>query len=285
MKQTKVAIQGAYGSFHELAAKKHFHSGIECVECITFKDVFDSVINGGTNFGITAIENTVAGTILPNYAMLRDSGVRIIGEVYLHIQQNLITLKGEIIADIQEVHSHPMAILQCQTFFEQYPHIRLVQADDTAAVARRISEKQLKHIGAIAGTHVAGMYNLQLLAEAIETHKKNFTRFLVIERAESNISGNSNTKADKATICFNVVHEKGSLAKVLTKLAQHNINLTKIQSMPIVGKEWQYYIHVDMEFDNYDNYQEALSDIKPSLSEIKIMGEYIRGIKEVVPVV
>jgi prephenate dehydratase len=284
MKQTKVAIQGAHGSFHELAAKKHFDSNIDCVECITFKNVFDSVINGDTDFGITAIENTVAGTILPNYAMLRDSGVQIIGEVYLHIQQNLITLKGQSIEDIKEVHSHPMAILQCQAFFEQYPHILLVQADDTAAVARRISEQQLKHIGAIAGTHVAGMYNLQLLAEAIETHKKNFTRFLVIKKADGTILNNANGEVDKATICFSVVHEKGSLAKVLTQLAQHNINLTKIQSMPIVGKEWQYYIHVDMEFENYDNYQNALSAIKPSLSEIKIMGEYKRGIKEVVPV-
>jgi len=285
MKQTKVAIQGAYGSFHELAAKKHFHSDIQCVECVTFKDVFDSVINGDTDFGITAIENTVAGTILPNYAMLRDSGVRIIGEVYLHIQQNLITLKGQTLEDIREVHSHPMAILQCQAFFEQYPHIRLVQADDTAAVARHISEKQLMHIGAIAGTHVAGMYGLQLLAEAIETHKKNFTRFLVIRKEGTGVLGRPGEKADKATVCFNVVHEKGSLAKVLTELAQNNINLTKIQSMPIVGKEWQYYIHVDMEFDNYDNYRQALADIRPLLSEIKIMGEYTRGIKEVVPAV
>jgi prephenate dehydratase len=284
MKQTKVAIQGAYGSFHELAAKKHFDSTVDCVECVTFKNVFDSVINNETDFGITAIENTVAGTILPNYAMLRDSGVQIIGEVYLHIQQNLITLKGQSIENIKEVHSHPMAILQCQTFFGQYPHILLVQADDTAAVARRISEQQLKHIGAIAGTHVAGMYNLQLLAQAIETHKKNFTRFLVIKKSDGSILNNPKGEVDKATICFNVVHENGSLAKVLTKLAQHNINLTKIQSMPIIGKEWQYYIHVDMEFDSYDNYQNALSDIKPSLSEIKIMGEYKRGIKEGVPV-
>jgi prephenate dehydratase len=285
MKQTKVAIQGASGSFHELAARKYFHSAIQCVECVTFKNVFDSVINGDTDFGITAIENTVAGTILPNYAMLRDSGVEVIGEVYLHIQQNLITLKGKTIEDIKEVHSHPMAILQCHAFFEQYPHIRLVQADDTAAVARKISEEQLEHIGAIAGTHVAEIYNLQLLAQAIETHKKNFTRFLVIKKPGNGSLNTLPGNADKATICFTVIHEKGSLAKVLTQLAQYNINLTKIQSMPIVGKEWQYYIHIDMEFDDYSNYQNALAGIKPLLNEIKILGEYNRGIKAGVPVV
>ena len=293
----RIAIQGTKGSFHELAARKHFGPDAECVECITFKDVFDSVINRKADFGIIAIENTVAGTILPNYAMLRDSGVQIIGEVYLHIQQNLLTLKGQSIEDIKEVHSHPMAILQCQNFFEQYPHIRLVEADDTAAVGKRISEKQLKHIGAIAGAHVAELYNLQILAEAIETHEKNFTRFFVIQHSasphlrfsvsdEPEKGGNGETVSpDKASVYFTVSHEKGSLAKVLTQLAEHNINLTKIQSSPIVGREWEYYIHIDMEFDNYKNYQKALSAIKPSLSELKILGEYKQGVKEEVPVI
>jgi prephenate dehydratase len=280
----RIAIQGAHGSFHELAAMKHFGENITCVECVTFKDVFHQVMNGESDFGITAIENTVAGTILPNYAMLRTSKARVIGEVYLHIQQNLLTLKGQTIKDIKEVHSHPMAILQCQNFFEQYPHIRLVEADDTAAVARWISEKQLKHIGAIAGTHVAGLYDLQLLAESIETHKKNFTRFLVIEKSPlpSGISPSPlvrRDKVDKSSLYFTVTHQKGSLAKVLTQLAEHDINLTKIQSLPILGREWEYYIHVDMEFENYDNYRKAMEEIKPSINEIKILGEYKRGAK------
>lgn len=278
--KTKVAIQGAHGSFHELAGMKHFGDDIQITECITFKNVFDSVINGNSDFGITAIENTVAGTILPNYAMLRESGVTIIGEVYLHIQQNLLALKNQTIDDIKEVHSHPMAILQCQTFFEEYPHIKLIEADDTASRAKWISDNQLKGMGAIAGIHVADMYNLQVLAESIETHKKNFTRFFVIKKSSLPLGGGiEGGVADKSTICFNVTHSKGSLASVLTKLAEHDINLTKIQSLPLVGKEWEYYIHIDMEFESYQNYQNALAKIKPSLNEFKILGEYKRGNK------
>jgi len=285
--KTKVAIQGAHGSFHELAGMKHFGYGIECIECVTFKNVFDSVINGDVDFGITAIENTVAGTILPNYAMLRESGVKIIGEVYLHIQQNLLTLKGQTIEDIKEVHSHPMAILQCQSFFGQYPHIKLIEADDTASRAKWISENNLKGMGAIAGLHVADMYNLQVLAESIETHKKNFTRFLIIRKdggKDEWMSSNHPTiqpsnHPDKSSAFFNVSNEKGSLAKVLTKLASYDINLSKIQSLPVIGKEWEYYIHVDMEFENYFNYKKALAEITPSLNEFKILGEYKRGNK------
>jgi len=297
MKQTKVAIQGAHGSFHEVAAIKYFGEEVKCIECMSFKDVFNHVMSGDAGFGITAIENTVAGTILPNYAMLRNSKATVIGEIYLHIQQNLITLKGQTIEDIKEVHSHPMAILQCQNFFEQYPHIRMVEADDTAAVAKRISEKQLKNIGAIAGTHVAGIYDLQLLAEAIETHKKNFTRFLVIKATPSSVSpkggdtgvlnsfpfGEGGDGVNKSSLYFSVAHRKGSLATVLTKLAEHDINLTKIQSLPIVGREWEYYIHVDMEFNDYKKYKTALNEIMPSLSELKILGEYKRGIKVEAP--
>lgn len=279
MSKKKVAIQGAHGSFHELAGMKHFGENIHIMECVTFKNVFDNVINGDADFGITAIENTVAGTILPNYAMLRESGVNIIGEVYLHIQQNLLALKGQTIEDIKEVHSHPMAILQCQNFFEQYPHIKLIEADDTASRAKWISDNQLKGMGAIAGIHVADMYNLQVLAESIETHKKNFTRFLVIEKQVASQQSAVGNGIDKATAFFNVSNEKGSLAQVLTKLAEHGINLTKIQSLPLVGKEWEYYIHIDMEFESYQNYQNALAKIKPSLNEFKILGEYKRGNK------
>ncbi|MBI3501219.1 MAG: prephenate dehydratase [Bacteroidetes bacterium] len=281
-KKIKVAIQGARGSFHELAGIKHFGDNIQIMECVTFKNVFDSVINGEAAFGITAIENTVAGTILPNYAMLRESGVKIIGEVYLHIQQNLLALKGQTIEDIKEVHSHPMAIMQCQNFFEKHQHIKLIEADDTASRAKWIFENKLKAMGAIAGIHVAKMYNLQILSEGIETHKKNFTRFLVITcPLPGSLSQweRDGVRADKATACFNVSNKKGSLAKVLTKLAAYDINLSKIQSLPVIGKEWEYYIHVDMEFENYSNYKKALEEIMPSLNEFKILGEYKRGNK------
>lgn len=279
MQQKKVAIQGARGSFHELAGLKHFGDNIQIMECVTFKNVFDSVISGHSDFGIIAIENTVAGTILPNYAMLRESELKIIGEVYLHIQQNLLALKGQTIEGIKEVHSHPMAILQCQNFFEHHPHIKLIEADDTASRAKWISENKLKGMGAIAGLHVADMYNLQVIADSIETHKKNFTRFLVIENSPLSLR-RVEGEADKATAFFNVSNKKGSLAKVLTKLASYDINLSKIQSMPVIGKEWEYYIHVDMEFENYSNYKKALEEIMPSLNEFKILGEYKRGEKE-----
>lgn len=287
----KVAIQGARGSFHELAAMKYFSMGykgireeqpatsIQCIECVSFKEVFRMVMNDEADFGITAIENTVAGTILPNYAMLRESGVKIIGEVYLHIEQNLLALNGQTMEDIMEVHSHPMAILQCHTFLERYPRIRLVETNDTAASARWIADKQLISIGAIAGKHVAGMYNLQLLAEGIETHKKNFTRFLVLKKFACWDFNSQPTVPDKTSFCFTVSHQKGSLAKVLTQLAMYDINLTKIQSLPIIGREWEYYIHIDMEFERYDNYRNALSAIKPLLGEFKVLGEYKRGTK------
>ena len=276
----RIAIQGAKGSFHELAAKKHFSEDLECLECNSFKDVFSRVANGEADFGITAIENTVAGTILPNYAMLRNAEARIIGEVYLHIQQNLLALPGQTIQDIQEVHSHPMAILQCQNYFEKHPHIKLIEADDTAASARWISEKKLNGFGAIAGLHVAELYKMDVLATSIETHKKNFTRFLVIERSTSHAErGTEKTVPDKSSICFNVAHKKGSLASILSELAEYDINLTKIQSLPLLGKEWEYYIHIDMEFDNYSRYQSALKKIMPSLNEFKILGEYKRGSK------
>jgi prephenate dehydratase len=280
LKKQRVSIQGSRGSFHEVAGMKHFGSNIECIECVSFKDVFNHVTNGTADFGISAIENTVAGTILPNYAILRDSNVRIIGEVYLPVRQNLLTLKDQRIEDIKEVHSHPMAILQCQAFFENFPHIKLIEADDTASRAKWIADNQLKGMGAIAGNHVADMYGLTVMAESIETHKKNFTRFLVIEKGDSNTQQEEESGINKSSVCFNVAHTKGSLAKVLTLLAENDINLSKIQSLPLVGKEWEYYIHIDMEFDSYDNYRNALSVIKPSLKEFKILGEYKRGTKE-----
>jgi prephenate dehydratase len=283
--KTTVAIQGARDSFHELACIKYFGKDIQTMKCMSFNDLFKRVLNSEADFGVITIENTVADTTLPNYAMLRESNVKIIGEVYLHIQQNLLALKGQTIEDIKEVHSHPMAILQCQNFFKQYPHIKLIEADNTASRAKWIAENKLKGMGAIAGLHVADTYGLTVLAESIETHKKNFTRFLVIEKAKEKSNECVNIKSspffhpsfilpDKASACFNVSNKKGSLAKVLTKLASHDINLSKIQSMPVIGKEWEYYIHVDMEFENYSSYKKAIEEIMPSLNEFKILDKY-----------
>jgi prephenate dehydratase len=278
MAHKKIAIQGTRGSFHEMAALKFFEDTIECVPCETFKDLFDVLKRKESDYGVMAIENTVAGTILPNYAMLRSSEMQVIGEIYLPIQQNLLALPGQKIEDIKEVYSHPMAILQCHTFFEKYPDVKLIEFWDTADSARLIAEKGTKGLGAIAGTHAASVYGLEVLVPGIETNKKNFTRFLVIK--DKNLVYPS-ANPDKASVCFNVAHTKGSLAKILTVLADYGLNLTKIQSLPILGKEWEYYIHIDLEFEDHKNFEKVMDMIRPQVHELKILGEYKKGEKTV----
>lgn len=275
METKKIAIQGVKGSFHELAAKKYFGS-FSCNECLSFKDVFYSLKLQHSDFGIIAIENTVAGTVLPNYAMLRESEMKIIGEIYLRIEQNLMAIPGQSIFEIKEAQSHPMAILQCHDFLGKYPHIKLTESEDTAASAKNISEKKISGTAAIASSLAAEIYGLEIIAKGIETNKKNFTRFLVLTH-KNNISKSCN--ADKASICFNVSHQKGALAKVLTVLAEFGINLSKIQSLPLIGREWEYFIHIDFEFDDLQIYREAIKTILPLTNEFKILGEYKKGEK------
>ncbi len=272
----KIAIQGIRGSFHELAVQKYFGMNFSAIECDTFKALFDVLKTKKADYAVMAIENTVAGTILPNYAMLRDSNLRIIGEVYLRIHQNLMVLPGQKIEDIKEVYSHPMAIMQCLDFFEQYPHIRLVESLDTAGSAKNIADVKLLGVGAIAASIAAEIYALNIIAEGIETNKKNYTRFLVLR---DKVAVEETSDVDKASVCFNVVNEKGSLAKVLTTIAEHNINLIKIQSLPLVGQEWEYFIHIDTEFDNYQDYTKAIEAIKPGMNHFKELGIYKRGKK------
>jgi len=276
-KLKKVAIQGFKASFHEIAAYKFFGSNIETVMCETFRGLFNDIGNKKASFGIVAIENTVAGTLLPNYALLRDSTVKVIGEVYLQIQQNLLALPGQKIGDITEVRSHPMAILQCQDFFENYPHIRLIESADTALSAAQVREKELKGVGAIASIAAAETYKLEIMNAGIETNKKNFTRFLVIH-SESDQPVNI-TNPDKSSLCFHLAHRTGSLASVLMSLSDNKINLSKIQSLPLVGREWEYFFHIDLEFDDYAAYINAIEDIKPYVHELQILGEYKRGLK------
>lgn len=273
----KIAIQGFRASFHEIAAQKFFGNDIELEMCDTFKKQFNIINSGITDYAVVAIENTVAGTIIPNYALLRESDVKIIGEVYLQIQQNLMALKGQSINDIKEVHSHPMAILQCQDFFEEYPHIKLIESADTALSALWISENNLEGMGAIASIRAADIYNLNVLAESIETNKKNFTRFLVIKNSknkEVNV-----TNPNKSSLCFHLSHRTGSLANVLMSLSDNKMNLTKIQSLPLIGREWEYFFHLDLEFNDYSEYLNAIEDIKPYIHELKILGEYKQGEK------
>jgi prephenate dehydratase len=274
-----VAIQGIAGSFHDEAAAEYFTHGYEPIPCETFRDMFIVLKKGKAKFAVMAIENTVAGTILPNYALLRTSEMAIIGEIYLAIRQNLLCIPGQKLEQIREVHSHPMAIQQCQTYFEKHPQIRLVETSDTAASASWIAEHHKQGFGAIASKRAAHLYGLQVLAAGIETDKRNFTRFLVLHQR----SEKSETPAppDKASLAFHVPHARGSLARILTILAEEGCNLTKIQSLPGLGREWEYYMHVDLEFESAQHYHAALQAIAPHVHELKILGEYPRGKKKV----
>lgn len=272
----KIVIQGGYGAFHEIAANYYFEGEeIEILPRLTFKDVMKSLKKNNADFGIMAIENSLAGSILPNYGLLQNSNMRIIGEIYLRIEQNLIVLPGQKIEQIHEVYSHPMAILQCQDFFDQYPHIRLIESMDTALSAKDIREKELKGIGAIASKPAAEKYQLEIIASGIETNKKNYTRFLII--GENNHGKSAALPINKASIHFALAHKIGSLSKILSILSYYEINLTKIQSMPIIGKEWEYQFYVDVEIEDYSLYQKSLEAIKPFTSNLGILGEYQKG--------
>jgi prephenate dehydratase len=274
-----VAIQGIPGSFHDEAAHKFFRPDYRPVACDTFRDLFKAMKHGQANFAVMAIENTVAGTILPNYELLRDSNASVVGEVYLAIRQNLLALQGQELKDLREVHSHPMAIQQCHAYFEKHPHIRLVETVDTAASAKWIAVEGLKGVGAIAGKRAADQYGLSVVAAGIETDKRNFTRFLVVtpHKELNGVPG----PPDKASLAFHVPHARGSLAKVLAILADYGCNLTKIQSLPIIGREWEYYMHIDLEFDLHEHFLYAMEAILPHVHELKILGEYARGAKPV----
>lgn len=274
----RIAIQGSYGAFHELAAKYYFGGDeIEIIPRNTFKEVMSTLKKKQADFGIMAIENTVAGSILPNYNLLRQSSKKVIGEIYLRIRQNLVALPGQKIEELTEVYSHPMAILQCQHFFEQYPQIKLIDSIDTAISARDISDKRLKGVGAIASSLAAEMYGLEILSSEIETNKMNYTRFLILQLDDGLGNGMEAEEINKSSITFALAHQIGSLSKILSILSYYDINLSKIQSMPIIGKEWEYQFFVDVEFDDYKRYQQSLTAVEPFTSDLCILGEYKKG--------
>ncbi|MDX2247766.1 MAG: prephenate dehydratase [Bacteroidia bacterium] len=275
--EKRIAIQGVMGSFHEIAARRFFGDDIELEMCDSFPALFRSLNQGRAEYGVMAIENSVAGTILPNYGLVRDSRYTIIGELFLRIEHHIMALPGQKLEDIQEVHSHPMAILQCHKFFEEHPHIRLIESTDTADSAWMIKNTQKTGIGAIASRLAAEHTGLEIMAEGIETHKRNFTRFLVLQEKEK--VDFSQIHPDKSSLCFNLVHKVGSLSQILLVLSSHGMNLTKIQSLPVVGHEWQYFFHIDLEYEDYAQYQRSLAAIQPLVAELKILGEYERGKK------
>ncbi|MEO0900057.1 MAG: prephenate dehydratase [Bacteroidota bacterium] len=272
----RIAIQGVKGAFHEIAARKFFGPAIELEECMSFPDLFQAMDEQRTKIGVVAIENTLAGTILPNYALLRNSTFNIMGEIYLRIEHQLCGIRGGKIADLREVFSHPMAIEQCRQFFKDYPHIRLVESEDTAGSAEMVNRENNPAYAAIASELAAKHYQLDVLARNIETNPFNYTRFWIIAE-EVNLPNLS--KINKASLCFNLKHQVGSLSQILLLLGGHGMNLTKIQSLPIVGKAWQYFFHIDLEFDDYEQYQRAIASIQFQVDELKILGEYTRGEK------
>ena len=277
-KMKRIAIQGVKGCFHEQAARLFYErQGQEIpqiVECVTFDDLYTSMDNDEADAAIMAIENTVSGGLLPNFELLRKYDRKIKGEVFLRIQQNLMALPGQKIEDIKEVRTHYMAINQTREFFKKYPWIRLVESEDTAKSAAELAGQNLEGVGAVASVLAADLYGLDILAESIETYKQNFTRFLVFDD-ELEVD---RTKVNKASMCFTLSHTPGSLAHVLTILSFYGMNLTRIQSLPIPGQEWQYFFYVDIKFEDYIRYEQALSAVRPLMEDLNILGEYVAAI-------
>jgi prephenate dehydratase len=270
----RISIQGFEGSFHQVAARQFFGSDVEIICCSTFREVVKIASDKNeSNGGIMAIENSLAGSILPNYNLLQKSHLKIVGEVYLKINQNLLINPGVKLDDIREVHSHPMALLQCMDYLEKY-NWKLIETEDTALSAKHIHQHRSKHIAAIASKLAAELYQLQVLAPNIHTLKNNYTRFLVLERPESAIDVED---ADKASVNFQTDHSKGSLAKVLSKIAEGDINLSKLQSFPIPGSDWKYSFHADLEFQNLDQFNKVIKDIEPITEALRIYGVYKKG--------
>ena len=269
--RTKIAIQGIKGSFHHQVAQDYFYQNIEVDECMSFEELVASLLSGKSDQAVMAIENSIAGPIIPNYALIDKNNLYIIGEHYLDIHQNLMALKGQKIEDIQEVHSHPMALLQCMEFLKKYPNIKLVEDKDTAETARRIDEKQLKGIAAIASKTASEMYDLEILAPEIQTINNNMTRFVIIKKEKEYAEEN---EISRASIKFELDHKRGSLAAVLNVMSDCKLNLTKIQSLPKIETPWKYSFFVDVTFEKYEDFAKAKSLLQIMAEYFKVLGEY-----------
>lgn len=271
----RIAIQGEYGSFHDIAAHLYFtNEQIQLTCCATFEDVFAEVKSDSAAIAMLAIENTIAGSLLHNYDLLRQSGTMVVGEQRLHIQHCICCLPDDDWSTIVEVHSHPVALMQCRSFLSNHPNIKAVEADDTAGSAAYIVDNQSHGCAAICSADAARLYGLKILEDSIEDNKHNFTRFLVACHPQKAALLRSLAEVDKSSIVFSLPHEEGSLSKVLTILSFYDINLTKIQSLPVIGHEWEYLFYVDLTFDNFTRYRQAIDAITPLVKSIKILGEY-----------
>lgn len=271
----RIAIQGEKGSFHDIAAHEYFSGEqIQLICCAAFEDVFDNVRRDPTVIGMTAIENTIAGSLLHNYELLRQSNSVVVGEQRLHIEHCICCLPDDDWTTITEVHSHPVALMQCQRFLSRHPELKAVEDEDTAGSAAYISQNEKHGWAAICSSYAARMYGLKVLEDGIHDNKHNFTRFLVVCDPNKADFLRPITKSNKASVVFALSHEKGSLSKVLTILSFYDINLTKIQSLPIIGREWEYLFYVDLTFDDITRYRQSIDAITPLVRSIRILGEY-----------
>ncbi len=273
--EQRIAIQGVPGAFHHVAAKRYFNNEkLEIVGTDTFEELIEKAENKSqSDNALMAIENTIAGSILNNYQLLNQSNLYIVGEVFLRIQQNLMVNPGIKIEDLTEVYSHPVAIMQCRKFFQQYPYIKLIEAEDTALSAKRVKDQGSKNTGAIASFLAAEMYGLEIIGESIETFKKNYTRFLVLDRVE----GPRDQDFDKVSLCFSLPHKIGSLNQVLATLALSNANLTKIQSAPLLDSEFEYIFFVDFLLEKNSDFESIINVVKKHTMELRILGTYKKG--------
>lgn len=269
--KVKVSIQGRLGSFHHIVAQRYFGDRLSLVTCNTFDSSVVAVMEDYADLAVMAIENSIAGSIIPNYALIDQNDLKIIGEYGLSIHHNFMALPDQKIEDIKEVHSHPMALLQCKNFFQNYPNIVLIESEDTAEEAYRISKDQIMGVGAIASSEAANMHNLNIMASSIQTIKNNITRFVIVQKKGELVPEN---KINKASLKFILDHQRGSLAAVLNVMSDCQLNLTKIQSLPVIETPGKYAFFVDVTFDDFNNYDKAKKLISIMASKFKILGEY-----------
>lgn len=271
----RITIQGEPGCFHEAAASEFFKGEkIETIPCETFTSMFDLLKTDASLLGIVAIENTIAGSLLQNHELLRQSSLRIIGEYKMYISHVLAALPGQSIDELKEVNSHPMALMQCEQFLLHHPNMKMVEKNDTAGSAKEIAEKHLMGHAAVCGKYAAELYGLNVLEEDIQTNKRNYTRFLILADPIEAEAFVKDKPINKASLVFTLPHTQGSLSKILTIFSFYDINLSKIQSLPIIGREWEYRFYVNLTFDNYMRYRQSIDAVKPLINDFKILGEY-----------
>lgn len=274
----RIAIQGEIGSFHDIAAHQYFlKEQIQLICCPTFESVFEHIKRDPTIIGMLAIENTIAGSLLHNYELLCNSGTTIVGEHKLHIEHSICCLPEDSWETLTEVHSHPVALMQCREYLANHPTLKAVEAEDTAGSAEYINRNKCRGWAAICNSQAAKLYGMKVLEDKIEDNKHNFTRFLVVSNPHKADFLRSLEQTNKSSIVFSLPHEEGSLSKVLTILSFYSINLTKIQSLPIIGHEWEYMFYVDVTYDDYTRYRQSIDAVRPLTKQLKILGEYIDG--------